>query len=326
MDNKTISTIIKGGLLIVAVAGGTYFYMDYSEKYPTTDDAYVNADLLYIAPKVSGYVTEVSVTNNQFVHKGDTLFKIETNDYSIQLSQEQQAQKYAEEQLANAKTQISTANANLENAKVNYNTLSDQLNRYTKMQSVNATSLDTLQKYQTQFAQAKATLEQNKNNLAAAKIQVAAATAKVLQAQASVQNAKNHVGYTDIIAPADGYVSNLSLVRGQYVSSGQQLFGLIDSNNWWVDANYKENEIERVKIGQPVDVTLDMYKHAHYQGIVQSISYASGSTFSLMPAQNATGNWVKVTQRFTIRIKVQNNTQFPLRVGASAYTKINTTK
>lgn len=316
--------MIKGGLLIVIAIVSTYFYMDYSEKYPTTEDAYVNADLLYIAPKVSGYVTGVSVTNNQFVHKGDTLFKIETDDYSVQLSQEQQAQKYAEEQLANAKTQISTANANLENAKVNYNALSDQLNRYTKMQSVNAASLDTLQKYQTQFAQAKATLEQNKNNLVAAKIQVAAATAKVLQAQASVQNAKNHVGYTDIIAPSDGYVSNLSLVRGQYVSSGQQLFGLIDSNNWWIDANYKETEIEQVKIGQPVDITLDIYKHVHYKGIVQSISYASGSTFSLMPAQNATGNWVKVTQRFTIRVQVQNSAQFPLRVGASARAKINT--
>lgn len=316
--------MIKGGLLIVIASVGTDFYMRYSEKYPTTDDAYVNADLLYVAPKVSGYVTEVLVANNQFVHKGDTLFKIETDDYSVQLSQEQQAQKYAEEQLANAKTQISTANANLENAKVNYNALSDQLNRYTKMQSVNAASLDTLQKYQTQFAQAKATLEQNKNNLVAAKIQVAAATAKVLQAQASVQNAKNHVGYTDIIAPSDGYVSNLSLVRGQYVSSGQQLFGLIDSNNWWIDANYKETEIERVKIGQPVDITLDIYKHVHYKGIVQSISYASGSTFSLMPAQNATGNWVKVTQRFTIRVQVQNSAQFPLRVGASAHAKINT--
>ncbi|TXI99897.1 MAG: HlyD family secretion protein [Neisseriales bacterium] len=324
MNKKTISTMIKGGLLIVIAIVSTYFYMDYSEKYPTTEDAYVNADLLYIAPKVSGYVTGVSVTNNQFVHKGDTLFKIETDDYSVQLSQEQQAQKYAEEQLANAKTQISTANANLENAKVNYNALSDQLNRYTKMQSVNAASLDTLQKYQTQFAQAKATLEQNKNNLVAAKIQVAAATAKVLQAQASVQNAKNHVGYTDIIAPSDGYVSNLSLVRGQYVSSGQQLFGLIDSNNWWIDANYKETEIEQVKIGQPVDITLDIYKHVHYKGIVQSISYASGSTFSLMPAQNATGNWVKVTQRFTIRVQVQNSAQFPLRVGASARAKINT--
>lgn len=316
--------MIKGGLLIVIASVGTDFYMRYSEKYPTTDDAYVNADLLYVAPKVSGYVTEVLVANNQFVHKGDTLFKIETDDYSVQLFQEQQAQKYAEEQLANAKTQISTANANLENAKVNYNALSDQLNRYTKMQSVNAASLDTLQKYQTQFAQAKATLEQNKNNLVAAKIQVAAATAKVLQAQASVQNAKNHVGYTDIIAPSDGYVSNLSLVRGQYVSSGQQLFGLIDSNNWWIDANYKETEIERVKIGQPVDITLDIYKHVHYKGIVQSISYASGSTFSLMPAQNATGNWVKVTQRFTIRVQVQNSAQFPLRVGASAHAKINT--
>lgn len=324
MNKKAILTMIKGGLLIVIASVGTDFYMRYSEKYPTTDDAYVNADLLYVAPKVSGYVTEVLVANNQFVHKGDTLFKIETDDYSVQLSQEQQAQKYAEEQLANAKTQISTANANLENAKVNYNALSDQLNRYTKMQSVNAASLDTLQKYQTQFAQAKATLEQNKNNLVAAKIQVAAATAKVLQAQASVQNAKNHVGYTDIIAPSDGYVSNLSLVRGQYVSSGQQLFGLIDSNNWWIDANYKETEIERVKIGQPVDITLDIYKHVHYKGIVQSISYASGSTFSLMPAQNATGNWVKVTQRFTIRVQVQNSAQFPLRVGASAHAKINT--
>ena len=116
------------------------------------------------------------------------------------------------------------------------------------------------------------------------------------------------------------------LTKGQYVAVGQQVFGLVDNDSWWIDANFKETDLERVKESQPVEIKLDMYRHSKYKGTVQSLSYASGTTFSLLPPQNATGNWVKVTQRFTIRIKVENNPKFPLRVGASADVQIDTTK
>ena len=323
---EKFKTIAKALLLIVVLAAGTVWYFNYTKKYPSTDDAYVNANLVNVAPKVSGYVTEVLVQNNQVVKKGDVLFRIETTDYTVQLAQEQQSLQYAIQQANNAKMQINIATADLASSKANLDNLYKQVLRYTQMSKQNAASTEQLQSYQTQYTQARAEYEQKQNSVAQAKIQLEAESAQVQKSMAGVQDAQNHIGYTDVISPVNGYVSNMNLTEGQYVSAGQQIFGLVDNTNWWIDANFKETDLERVKAGQPVKVKLDMYSNAHYTGTVTSLSYASGGTFSLLPAQNATGNWVKVTQRFTIRIKVQNNPQFPLRVGLSADVEVDTTK
>jgi membrane fusion protein (multidrug efflux system) len=123
----------------------------------------------------------------------------------------------------------------------------------------------------------------------------------------------------------DGYISNLNtLMPGEFLNAGQSMFGIVSNDKWWVDANFKETQLGRIKPGQKVEIILDMYDDHKYTGTVQSMSYASGTTFSLLPAQNATGNWVKVTQRFTVRIKVDNDPKYPLRIGASAKVEINT--
>ena len=109
------------------------------------------------------------------------------------------------------------------------------------------------------------------------------------------------------------------------MQAGQKLFGLVDDSQWWVDVNFKETQLKRIKAGQPAEVELDMYNHK-YHGTVQSISYASGNTFSLLPAENATGNWVKVTQRFPVRVTLENESDFPLRVGASSNVTVDTNK
>lgn len=319
-------TLIQAGVIIAVISSATYMYFQHTKKYPSTENAYVNANLIYVAPKVSGYVTEVLVKNNQLVHKGDTLFRIETTDYTVQLAQEQQKLKYIVEQEINAKTQINNATASLASAKANYEHLKTQVSRYKLMNQQNVASTEELQNYQTQLVQAKSQYEQMQNSLAQAKTQVVAVNAQIAEAKSKVENAQNHVGYTDIISPVNGYVTNLYLTNGQYVSASQQLFGLIDNDSWWIDANFKETDLERIKPGQTVKISLDMYSNTDYKGIVQSLSYASGTTFSLLPAQNATGNWVKVTQRFTIRIKLDNNPKSPLRVGSSAAVEINTLK
>ena len=326
MDKQKFGIIARGALLIAIVSGGVMWYFNYSSEYPSTDNAYVNADLVNGAPKVSGYVEDILVKNNQFVHKGDVLFRIAPTDYSVQLDQQQQGLQYAIQQANNAKAQINTAVAGVDSAKVNYDNALAQVQRYQEMNKLNAASTQNLQTYQTQFAQAKAQLVQAQSTLAQDKILVEAANAQVKQAEAQVANAKNNVDYTDIVASVNGFVSNMYLTKGQYVAVGQQVFGLVDNDSWWIDANFKETDLERVKESQPVEIKLDMYSHSKYKGTVQSLSYASGTTFSLLPPQNATGNWVKVTQRFTIRIKVENNPKFPLRVGASADVQIDTTK
>ena len=323
---EKIKTIAKALLLIAVLASSTIWYFQHVKKYPSTDDAYVNANLVNVAPKVSGYVTDVLVENNQLIKKGDVLFRIETTDYTVQLAQEQQALQYAIQQANNAKMQINTATASLVSSKASLDNLHKQVLRYQQMNKQNAASTEELQSYQTQYTQARAQYEQMQNSVVQAKIQLEAESAQVQQAIAGVQNAQNHVGYTDVISPVNGFVSNMFLTKGQYVSTGQQVFGLVDNDSWWIDANFKETDLERVKAGQPVKIKLDMYSKAHYTGTVTSISYASGGTFSLIPAQNATGNWVKVTQRFTTRIKVENNLQYPLRVGLSADVEVDTTK
>ena len=161
--------------------------------------------------------------------------------------------------------------------------------------------------------------------LAQATTAYTAASTQIGIAKTGVENASNNSGYTQLRAAVDGYVSNLNLKTGELLAPGQKLFGLIDESSWWVDTNFKETQLKRVKAGQPATIELDMYDHS-YRGIVQSISYASGSTFSLLPAENATGNWVKVTQRFTVRIKLADDPSFPLRVGASSKVSIDTTQ
>nr|MCX3303406.1 HlyD family secretion protein [Bacillus pacificus] len=124
-------------------------------------------------------------------------------------------------------------------------------------------------------------------------------------------------------APDDGYVSNLKLYKGQLVSPGQALFGFIDNKKWWIDANFKETDLDRIKPGQKVEIELDMYSHS-YAGKVDSISYATGSVFSLLPPENATGNWVKVTQRLPVKIILKNDLKYTLRRGGNATVKVDT--
>lgn len=300
---------IIGGVIVVLAASGIYGYYKYSEVYPSTDNAYVNANLINVSPKVSGYVQEIAVKDNQFVHKGDLLVIIDPQDYSLQLTKTKQ-------DLSLYQQQSGTAKAALDKAKSDYKFNNDLAVRYTALYKEKAGSLQDMQKYQNQADSAKQALSQ-------ATAQYNAAQTQIQLAKTGVQNAENNTDYTQIRAPFDGYVSNMNLQVGELVSTGQKLFGLIDDRNWWIDVNLKETQLRRIKEGQPATITLDIYDHK-YSGIVQSISYASGNTFSLLPAQNATGNWVKVVQRFTVRVKLDNNKDFPLRVGASSHVTIDT--
>ncbi len=315
--------LIAGIAIVVLAASGLYGYYHYSEVHPSTDNAYVNANLINIAPKVGGYIQKIYVQNNQFVHKGDLLVDLDPQDYSLQLIKSKQDLAMATQQALASKQQIVTAQANLASAKSDSDFANQMATRYTNLYKQQAGSLQDMQKYQNQATAAKQALDQAKANLEQANAQYQAATTQIDLGKTGVNNAQNNTGYTQLRAPVDGYISNLNLQTGELVSPGQKIFGLVDDSNWWVDVNFKETQLKRIKNGQPAEIELDMYDHK-YKGTVQSISYASGNTFSLLPAENATGNWVKVTQRFTVRVKVENESSFPLRVGASSHVTIDT--
>ncbi len=334
MSDENISNVEKkksnkhlfiGIGIVVLAAVGVYGYYEYNQIYPSTDNAYVNANLINVAPKVGGYVEHVYVKENQLVHKGDLLVTINPQDYDVALTKAKQNHAYALQQSETAKQQILTAEAGVAKAKSDYEFAEQLAVRYSNLYDQKAGSLQDMQKYANQATAAKQVLDQANVALAQSKTQYQAMMTQIDLAKTGIVNAKNDTGYTELRASVNGYVTDINLQTGELVQAGQKLFGLVDNSEWWIDVNFKETQLKRIKAGQSADIELDMYNHK-YHGTVQSISHASGNTFSLLPAENATGNWVKVTQRFTVRVALQDDPNFPLRVGASSNVTVDTTK
>jgi membrane fusion protein (multidrug efflux system) len=320
---KATKQLFVGGAIVVSVVGALFAYYEYNEIYPETDNAYVNANLINIAAKVSGYVKNIYVENNQLVHKGDLLMEIDPVDYALQLTKARQDLALAKQQALTTQQQIVSAQAGVAKARSVFQFAKQMAERYQQLYQQKAGSLQDMQKYQNQEVAAKQILDQEIVALTQANTQYTVAKTQIEIANTNQENALNNNAYTQLRAPVDGYISNLFLQSGELVNSGQKLFAVVDNSAWWVDVNFKETQLKRIKPGQSAQISLDLYEHK-YMGTVKSISYASGNTFSLLPAQNATGNWVKVTQRFTVRVKLANDPKFPLRVGASAQVSINT--
>lgn len=324
MSNYKIDkNFLIGFAITLTAAIAIYSYYLYQKYFPSTENAYVSANLINVEAKVGGYINHIEVTDNQRVSKGDLLLTIDPIDLSLQLKQAQQSLYAAQKEAYFAKQQINNAIANKEKAQSDYDFSRQMANRHANLYHLKAGSLQNMQKYANQADQAKQALQAAITSLAQATTQYSISQTKVKAAKITTHNAKVNRSYTRLYAPVDGYVTNLNLQSGQLIMAGQKLFGLVDDTSWWVNVNLKETQLARVKPGQKATVQLDMYHHT-YVGKTQSISYASGNTFSLLPAENATGNWVKVAQYFTVRVELKNNPRYPLRVGASAEVKINT--
>ena len=315
--------IIIGTSIILASTAGIYSYYMYNKVFPNTDNAYVHADIVNVSARVSGYIDNVYVTNNQYVHKGDKLIEIDQKDYKLDVEQAKANLAIANGKVQVAKEQIAIAKSNFVKAESEYSLAEKMAKRYNNLYNENAGSKQDAQKYSDNEVQAKSALNQAKSSVSQATVNLNMANAEVDVAKAQLDSAKLNLSYTILTAPSNGFVSNMNVYKGELINKGSSLFGFISDKNWWVNANFKETDINRIKKGQPVTIELDMYDHK-YKGIVNSISYASGTTFSLLPSENATGNWVKVTQRFPVKITVRNNLDFPLRVGASATVKVDT--
>jgi membrane fusion protein (multidrug efflux system) len=322
--SSPVKKIVIGLGIIIIAAIGIIWYWLYTVYHPSTDNAYVQANIINVAPKAGGFIEKIHVQNNQYVNKGDLLIEIDPIDYDLAVNKSKQDYLLAQQKVVNSKQDISNAKANVAKAQSNFDFAKSMAERYGNLYNQKAGSLQDKQKYENQMHQAKQALDQSKSSLNQAEIGYEAAKTQVKIAKIGLDNANVNQSYTKIFAPVTGYIGNLNLQVGQLVGQGQKLFVLIDDTSWWVDVNFEESQLSRIKPGQPASISLDMYSYT-YRGTVQSISYASGSTFSLLPPQNASGNWVKVAQRFTVRVKIENNAKYPLRVGASADASVNTT-
>jgi membrane fusion protein (multidrug efflux system) len=304
----------------------------------STDDAYVQADNTTIAPKVSGYLDEVLVGDNEHVKAGQVLARIDARDFKVALDQ-------ARADVAEAKATISSKQAQLEvqqsviaaakatiEVDIANKTFAGQENkRYTDLAATGYGSVQNAQAAQSRNASAGAAILRDQANLLSALKQVdllkaeitqavaAAARASALQAQAEL-----NLGYATISAPIDGVVGNRTLRVGQYVQAGTQLMSLVPASGAYVIANYKETQLTHVHEGQPVDVSVDMFPGQVVHGHVDSLAPASGQEFALLPPDNATGNFTKIVQRIPVKIVLETGASIELRPGMSVIPHIST--
>jgi membrane fusion protein (multidrug efflux system) len=301
-------------ILLVAAWFGwrIYFY-----PYETTDDAFVDARSFSVAAKVSGYVSEVPVTDNQHVQAGDIILKIDPRDYQIALDQANGQVEVANASVESAGAQIDAANAAVDVARAQQNSAAAAL-QYAEQESNRQQQLvksgsgsvqavqqatSTLQQDQASLAQMQANITSALKNEAVAEAQKASALASLKQAQAQAEEAQQNLKYTTITAAQPGRVVRLSGAKGQYVEAGQAV-SMFVPDEIWITANFKETQLTDMRPGQPVDVTIDAYPDHTLHGKVASVQPGSGTAFSLLPAENATGNYVKVTQRVPVKIVV----------------------
>jgi membrane fusion protein, multidrug efflux system len=300
-------------------------YLGYQKYYPSTEDAYVNANITHIASQATGKVLKVYVVNNQYVKKGELLFSIDPQHYDIELDSANSDVKLYNMKLKSDLNTILSAKASLKESDAKMVLENLKFHRMGVLHESGVISKEDYDEANSNYKIAKAQLESAQLSIAHAKSIYDIDGAYLLSAKARLGAAKLNLSYTKVYASSDGYITNFSLRQGSMISIGDNLFSLVSSVDLWVDANYKESDLERIKIGQPVQITLDMYPGDTIKGTVRSISAGSGSAFSLFPAENASGNWVKVSQRFPVKIVINQPYSGPrLRVGASANVEIDT--
>ena len=253
---------------------GFWIYRHYAVS---TDNAYVNANIVQISPRITGKVVNLYVSNNQYVKKGQPLFDIDPEPFALAVN--------------SAQAQLALSSAELDNASLAKNRI--------------------LALVEKKFESA----QDGDNAIANYKT----AAAKVQQAKAMLDQANLNLAYTKINSPSSGWVTNVTVTVGDIVPANQPLFVLISDEVFWVDANFRETELASIKPRQAAVIVTDLYPGHPFKGIVESISGGTGAAFSLLPPQNATGNWVKITQRIPVRVRVLNpDPDFPLRIGISA--------
>ncbi|QPF85872.1 HlyD family secretion protein [Bradyrhizobium genosp. L] len=337
---------IKRAALALAVALGIAVAGDFGYDYFTTgrylestDDAYVKADSTIIAPKVSGYIARVLVTDNQPVKAGQVLAQIDDRDYRTALSQAKAdvdaataSVRNLDAQLALQQPVIAQSKADVDAAEANLKFAQEEQARYDGLMKSGSGTIQRAQQTDAALRANTAQLEGAKSAAVAAErkldvlsTQRAQATAQLDHARAVAQQAELNLSYTEITAPVDGTVGARTLRVGQYVQAGTQLMAVVPLDAVYVVANFKETQLTHVRNGQPVELTVDSFRNTTLKGHVDSLSPASGLEFALLPPDNATGNFTKIVQRVPVKIVLDDHKLAGLlRPGMSALPTVNT--
>lgn len=310
-------------LLVCAIGfGAMYWSWQYSDSHPSTEDAYVRAKILSVAPQVQGQVISVEAKDFQVVNKGDLLLKIDSRPYLLAVKQAKAAYQLAVQQHDVADKQVTEAVAGLDAARSNLTEAQLEYKRTNSLVKRKLASDQDLDTAKNKLANAQASLEQARATVEKAianRGEEGAEAAVVQQAAAQLAQAELNLSYTDITSPVDGIAGEINTHTGSVVGIGQTLFPVIVKDSYWVRANFKETDLTHIKAGMHAEVVIDMYPDVVWDAKVEELSPASGTSFSLMPPENATGNWVKIKQRFPVRLTLEVPEGAPqLRVGASS--------
>jgi membrane fusion protein (multidrug efflux system) len=309
--------IILGIVLLGGIIFGVKEYI-YFSKHVDTDDAQIDGDISPVVARVGGYVDSIMFEENTHVNKGQLLVKIDDRDYKVKLEQAQAAQVGASAGINVGESQISTTAANSSSAKADVESASARLDKVRKDYARYANLVQDGSVTRQQFDQAKADLDVAQANYNAARDKYKAALQQIAtsrsqlkvtntgvsQRQVDIDYAKLQLSYTDVKSPSSGIVAKKNVQIGQLVQAGQTLFSVVNDNSIYITANFKETQLEKIRNGQKVDLDVNAYPDLKIEGTVYNFSPATGAKFSLLPPDNATGNFVKVVQRVPVKIKI----------------------
>ena len=312
-------TVISGMLVLGGIVLGIWFYI-FNKNHEETNDAQVDQYVTPIMARITGYVTEVRYNENQFVHKGDTLIIIDNREYKahldMALADVENAKSNSiviEKNVATTSNVTSIRQSQLQAVKTEVWKTKLEYNRYKGLVSQEAATEQQLEKVKADYELAQAHYQEIANTIQSATLNTSEASAKIPTAQTVIQskqavadNATLFLSYTVITAPYDGWVGKKMIQPGQMIKEGQTLVSIV-SKEKWITANFKETQLQSLSIGQEVELKADAISGRDFVGIIESLSPASGARFSLLPPDNATGNFIKIEQRIPVRIKLQDN-------------------
>ena len=314
-------------LTITVLTIATYLWIQYNELHPSTSDAYVVANVIQLSPQISGLVSKVTIQSYQPIKKGDVLLQIDQRNYKLAVKQAQANLALVQAQTLSAREQTKASLAKAFARQQQQANIALNNQRTETLAAKGAVAKKQADDNAFKLKEATANTLAANAIIASSQAQVSEAESRLEVAKIALAQAKLNFSYTVISAPVDGIIGKVKVQPGDFITTGEPLFPMVDNSLYWLSANFKETDLERIKPGQVATISIDMYPQQNYQGQVESLSPASGLSFSLIPPQNTTGNWVKVTQRFPVRIKIHSGSDNAprLRLGASATVTIDTT-
>ncbi|MDX1804115.1 MAG: HlyD family efflux transporter periplasmic adaptor subunit [Alcanivorax sp.] len=327
---KRILSILAIVVVSLALIYGLY-WLFWGRYHISTEDAYVGGNVVAISPRVSGTVVTINAEDTDRVNAGDVLVQLDDTDARVALEKAKADLAQTVRQVRQLYDQADKLKATVSLRQASYQQAQRDFQRADNLQKVRGISTQDYQHAQTALHTARAAYLEAQHQLAASQAAVAGTTLadhpQVLQAESRLRQAWLALQRTRVVAPVSGYVAQRDVQVGQQVQPGSKLMAVIPLEQVWVDANFKETELSDVRIGQPVTLTADLYGGSHeYHGSVAGLAAGTGNAFALLPAQNATGNWIKVVQRVPVRIRLDTDDlkDYPLRIGLSTAVTITT--